>query len=375
MEDAEGFFVYLMQGLYFRFFIYAIFFAIDQAIWSTLYHFGVLEHAHSYVDALQVYSYVLTAVYYLWFTTFLTGYSSPASEYRRLLNHTNYFCQKFYSCAIKSSMITIMKRDRGSAKMKAQIEEEMVFHDSCHRCIREMPDLMRGVVYHSLELFTSKTLPSLEMRNLEKNIIYELIDKKNAKEKIDFLMFQIGLRIKELEILDYLEDADTISINKNIDCINDSLITIDIGNNVREPNIYKQYIRVVIFAYFLLWIPFLLAINTGWVAILIYPIIMCLTVGPAVIRGWLGDCFDPMRPLHINRHEEWRLEFMNHITNYEIQFNNQSRALLHGEPLLPIHSHNKKRYLGTNPVGKIPVIGQESWDIQNSIPFTSNPTL
>ena len=105
MGDVEGFFYYLQEGLFWRFMLISLFFAFNQALWSFLAYNDYLKDAGGYVRALDVYSYVLTAVYYLWFTTFLKGYSEPAQEYRRILLHVDIFCQKFYAFATTSSSL------------------------------------------------------------------------------------------------------------------------------------------------------------------------------------------------------------------------------------------------------------------------------
>jgi hypothetical protein len=337
MNESENFFVYVVKGLFFRFFLISVLFSVDAALWCTLEFYGLLESAESFVHALDVYNFVLTAVYYLWFTTFLKGYSEPATAYRTILLNAGNFVQKFYGFAITSSDITIMKRDKGSDKIKKELEEFSFFHIHSAKIIREIPYIVIAIIHYSLQLFHEIKIPFPDMGAIDDEIVQELHLKNTAKAKIDFLLYHINTRIKTLEEFDYLSGADTNTLNHDIDKIYESLTVIDLANNVKEPRIYKDYIRIVIFAYFLLWVPFLLAIYIGWIAILLYPIIMNLTIGPAVISGWLGDVFDPFRPLHINRHECWRKEFTDQVFMYHSKYENNSKPL-------HIHNHGKKTH-------------------------------
>ena len=97
-----------------------------------------------------------------------------------------------------------MKKDQGNEKIRNEIEEEAIFHEYSQKSIREMPDLIRAIIHYSLRLFYKKSNTKLDLNHIEKDMIRELNDRNDTKDKIDYLLFQINLRIKQLEQLDYL---------------------------------------------------------------------------------------------------------------------------------------------------------------------------
>ncbi len=73
---------------------------------------------------------------------------------------------------------------------------------------------------------------------------------------------------------------------------------IESGRLVREPAIFTAHMRGLFVFYFFLWVPISSWAAVGWLATVIsYPFVAMAFLGIGVYSAWIGDAFDPSRPV------------------------------------------------------------------------------
>jgi hypothetical protein len=117
-------------------------------------------------------------------------------------------------------------------------------------------------------------------------------------------------RIKWSESQGYLKAGDANTLNASLDIVSECTKRIDVAYSVREPVLFDIFIKAALFIYFVLWFPFVLWIRVGFMASLIgYPIVMFMTNGVVILRSWLGDPFDPKRPIQLVNYYAWKRQW------------------------------------------------------------------
>jgi hypothetical protein len=78
----------------------------------------------------------------------------------------------------------------------------------------------------------------------------------------------------------------------------EQLAQIEIGALVQQPAIFDLHMQALFAFYFFLWVPVSswAAIGWGW-TVMIYPWITLAFLGIGVYNAWIGDAFDPSRPV------------------------------------------------------------------------------
>lgn len=76
------------------------------------------------------------------------------------------------------------------------------------------------------------------------------------------------------------------------------LESIESGRLVREPAIFDAHMRALFVFYFFIWVPISSWASVGWIATAVsYPFVAMAFLGIGVYNAWIGDPFDPMRPV------------------------------------------------------------------------------
>lgn len=76
------------------------------------------------------------------------------------------------------------------------------------------------------------------------------------------------------------------------------LEAIESGRLVREPAIFDAHMRALFVFYFFIWVPISSWASVGWIATAVsYPFVAMAFLGIGVYNAWIGDPFDPMRPV------------------------------------------------------------------------------
>ena len=111
-------------------------------------------------------------------------------------------------------------------------------------------------------------------------------------------------------------------INKLYELIN----SIEVSLKVVEPTIFSSLLISTLFCYFIIWIPYSLwATLSYWASVVVYTIIMFILTTVYLIRNWLGDPFDPNRPIKTVYYDEWKRDAIKRICNNYKEFASDSK--------------------------------------------------
>ena len=76
------------------------------------------------------------------------------------------------------------------------------------------------------------------------------------------------------------------------------LESIESGRLVHEPAIFDAHMRALFVFYFFIWVPISSWAAVGWLATMIsYPFVAMAFLGIGIYNAWIGDPFDPSRPV------------------------------------------------------------------------------
>ena len=305
-NDIEKFMEILFgTGLFMVIVVYFIVFALVATVWVLILEQFTpgLQGDIGFTRAFDAINIVIGFIYFVWLKQSFHGYTRSIRQFRNLIVQIRNFSNTFFG--------VFEYQEKKSSAFKTR-PEEFVRH------INDMNTVLQLFIFHSYRLFASQNTDQFPIQ-LHKISNY-LGEKLSVLNQYDHMTIECRLLaitrsiILELDKEDFLIDADIRDLNRNLNNISGMLDQIDVDQAVIEPDVFQNHVGFTLLVYFGLWTPVTMWISFGaTITIIVYPLVLFILTGPVIYRGWLGDPFDPRRPLRLGEHIEWRKDFMSKI--------------------------------------------------------------
>lgn len=309
-NDTEKFLsIFIGTGLFMVIVVYLIVFAVVATSWVLILEKFTpgLQGDISFTRAFDALNIVIGFVYFVWLKQSFHGYTKPVRQFRNLIVQIRSFSNTFFG---------IFEYQ----EKKIDATQENTFRNH----ISDMNVVLQLFIFHSYRLFAKKNIDQFPIQSY--NISYYLKQKLVALDQFGFMTVECRLLtitrsiIRKLDEESVLIDADLRDLNRNLNNISGMLDQIDVDQAVIEPDVFQNHVGFTLLVYFGLWTPVTMWISFGpAITIIIYPIVLFILTGPVIYRGWLGDPFDPKRPIRLGEHMEWRRDFMSKINVHATQ--------------------------------------------------------
>jgi hypothetical protein len=312
-QTDSGFFMYIKSGLAFWFFLFTVIYFIVIVPWCIVAALGLLDGAEAYVHVLDDIVFILGFVFYIWLSDSLHGYTNSPEQLRRLLRKISSLSASI-QCYITVSIEDIQSGlidtpDDGSAENRS-IKMDRIQRLQIAR--RNLQNTFVKLAKYSINLFTQDAIPVKDLFKVTQRQHSKTIP---AQKGVDILLTSTLLDMKRLIDRKCIKTADVNMINSDIGFIRKVIEDVDVANTVCNPPILKNHIRFILAAYFLVWMPFRMAFTSGWVALVVYPILMDIMTGIVIIRYWLKNPFDKSRPISYMDYDKWIRDCIEDIRN------------------------------------------------------------
>ena len=269
-----------------------------------------------YTTALDPLNYILSVIFLLTWKAAFEGYTAVPIMYRKLCFRTETLSDKFFT------LHTNVAKDRPHLLMIKDALAGMIVYgykmfsvNDTVRIGQEPKDWANGYVFrsHGMQVIRQKyqgnTSASTSM----------------IRDMISIIIQCIKIAEKET----HLSNGDVVMITTEITSIYSIMEEIDVAMNISEPPIFNTHNLFTLFIYFVVWQPFVMWITLDfWVTVIAYPIIMFLLTGVLVYRSWMGDPFDPERPLQLMNYHKWIKQYLERINK---KYNEEMEVIDTGE--------------------------------------------
>lgn len=260
-----------------------------------------------FTNVITPLTYIIGFLYYKWLGSLFDGYMSGPTKYAQLCSKVTTFSDKFFSMHSGSSE-----------------------HKSTN--LNEVKKIFIAIIDEGIYLFTKYEGGSAYEagKRLNKDLKkendseVEMILRKNNKDGMTIdgmrdLMILLMQKIKCNEQEGNLKSTDIQLCGKDFDGLYDMLEEIEVSLRVIEPTIFGSLLIGTLFSYFIIWIPYSLwTILSYWASVVVYTIIMFILTNIYLIRTWLGDPFDPTRPIKTVSYGDWKRQSISRIKrNYK----------------------------------------------------------
>ena len=262
-----------------------------------------------FTRAFSAIDIVIGFIYFTWLNKSFLGYTRTVSQNLKLNQQVRVFSEKFFGIFESEKSWQQLLGSKSSGKEKTT-EIEL------HEYIQDMRILLQSLIFHGYAIFTTKIFNDTYKPNfngISRNLTNGLnaINESNTIEIEHELIKLIRTNIHLMKKEGFLLDVDIQDLEKNLNIIIEIIDHIDLGQTVIEPDLFNNHIGFTLLLYFGLWTPVAMWISFGVaITIIIYPIVIFILTGPVIYRSWLGDPFDPQRPIRLGEHLQWRNDYI-----------------------------------------------------------------
>lgn len=277
---------YLNSGLAFWFTLFTVIFEVIGLFWTVLHEYGVIPNPTAFLSIFGVITFFTGFVYYIWVGWYLNGYTDTPTQYAKLLSNIR----------IVALQLSVIRKDYDSERAEPEWEK--------------IQEILYSLTFYSYKLYNPHD---------HEKIMHKLISLNPKKSNSDKMIDMTKMLLDSITILEKKKQITSASMRamaKYIDSVIDVTTEHIIGEHVVSPPWFKNHFRISLGLYFSTYIPYQLADSVGWVALIVYPVIMDILVGPVIIRYWLRDPFNVDRPWRGMEIERWRSEHMQYVKEY-----------------------------------------------------------
>lgn len=251
-----------------------------------------------YTHALDPLNFILSFIFYTTWRGSFEGYSSGPTTLRKLWSRTMTLSDKLFTFHIK--------RGENAEYLDAAKEGLIALLMFGYRLFSPMDEVIAKIRSESYRFKTEAINTLLEAHKPGENGVTVVM--------IRDIVRLINRCIKHAEEADGLTIGDTNSLTDTQNKIYDVIEELDVSFTIREPPAFNTHNIITLTIYFAIWLPFVMWITIGyWPTVVAYPIAMFLLSGVMIYRIWMGDAFDPFRPVRLHNFDEWMDEGLKRI--------------------------------------------------------------
>ncbi len=303
-EPEPLFYLYLSSGLLINFILFTAIWVAVVGFYLILFSYGILDGLLRYTHSFVELSFIVGFVFNFFLMQSFKGYMNQPVYFRRLLNHITSLARKlfvFLNCTRKySSKETFTVNQWRSTSSEKEIR---FFHP-----------LFTNLISSGCDLFLHNSSNRDSLHDLSNELIY-YDSKCNCvdKQMID-LISDITIQFTRLLNEGFIKECQYKILLEGVDKIESILTEIDISHNINNPNLFNIHLKLILGAWFVIWLPFTLTLRLEYAAVVVYPIVMNLLFGVNIIRKYMKSALDPNRPIRLNNFEKWNEDCKKEIT-------------------------------------------------------------
>lgn len=300
--------VYFSSGLVINFSLFSAFWILISGGWVLLFKLGLLDGLIAYTTAFIELSFIIGFVFNFFLMKSFKGYMDQPANFRRLLNHITAMARRLF--------IFLHARRKYQPSTSGMIKHDYVL-SSVYDEIRLFESMFKQLIHCASKLFVRKALSKdpFELEGIKHGeLVY--FKRKNVcfdQQMVD-LLADIGIQITRLESEEIIKQSEHKILFEKISDIENTLTDIDISHNIDNPDLFDIHLKLILAAWFLIWLPFTLSIRLGIASLVVYPTIMNLLFGVNIIRHYMKSALDPFRPIKLNSFDRWDEDFQSEIT-------------------------------------------------------------
>jgi len=287
--------VLLSTALIIYLFLFAFIYLAIAALWIAVLNSsaGPALRSIQFSKSIDTIGSIFIFIYlYIWLSEAINGYSDGPTKLRQILYDIGYLTNHITTAMTKKQLDV-----KGMEYLRNHIHSMIV---SIFRLF-----LGTDLIHHNLS---------------NRNEIDTIIKSYEKKYGHDNLIISTSIALQVQKWVHALEE-DVIAtshldvFDSTFDLIMKALRDIDSATRVNKPYIFRGHLIFALYLYFIFWLPLLVDMVVGDIAMLIlYPILMLILTGPIIYRTWLGEPFDLSNsPLRYNNYFDWFVEYVNKV--------------------------------------------------------------
>lgn len=292
---------YVYSGLLWVFVVFTIFFAAWQTLLWALVVYVLSEEISAVASLFEGLSFIVGFIFFSWLSAFRGGYLGGPQSLSTLTQDVVRLCQQLAAL--------LQPFERNLAPAQARLAEahvtrfvrvsQTLLADLYALRVAECEWRVRG------ERHPGDTLTTPWCRDEYWPALQEPWEGSSA-ERLDRLCTVLTGELKLLETDNYLSGADFRLLYTHLERVVQSLDSMVAGSHLRAPPYIDNHSSVVIGMWFLVITPLTLAHRSGYYAIIVYPFLMALFFGYAILSTWLRSAFARQRPWRGMDFRAWR---------------------------------------------------------------------
>lgn len=308
--------------------------------WATVWYFlalyDVLPDVDNFNPALSEFGIIFSLYFYKIINDSWHSYSESIRAYYSILDQS-------LSIGINTySSISYMK------------DYKSVFIDSSTTdfllSIRDEINLMFYYVTLLFMPFRRETLPKPKLERAEMFRTYEISVGKGEcrySEMCRLCLINIKMWLSEISQGKYINVANMISLNTQLDKLGEQLSAIEASPNIVEISAIRSHVIVVLVIYFMFIIPFKLVTHVRWMIFIIYPFLIFSLIGTIFIVKYIGSPFREINRFSSNPVKNYYDSFIQKNAKYynEVVSRMMARIDYHG-----VNNENNASTLQTVPL-------------------------
>lgn len=282
---------YVQSGLVWLFAVFFVFLAAWQLLWWALVEYVLSEQLVAVSVLFEGLSFIVGFIFFAWLSGFRSGYLGGPQSLSSLTQDVVRLCQQLLSL--------LQPFERNLAPERARHSEVHVtrFVRACQTLLCDLYALRVSELQWRVrgERAPADLLTTAWIRDEYFPTVKEPWEGSSA-ERIDRLVTVLTAEAKWLETNEYLSGADFRLLYTSLDRVVQALDAMVAGSHLRMPPYIENHSSLVIGVWFGLVTPATLAHRANYWAVLVYPVLMILFFGFAILSTWLRGAFARSRP-------------------------------------------------------------------------------
>lgn len=240
-------------------------------MWFYFMQSEIFPASEEIVIALQDFGIFVSFILFEYIRDAWKYYTTGPTFYKQLLNNLTTICTEFYGLLLTNRMVGGNKQTENNGK---SISIEYT-HSILLRFLSNLECLMMP---YKMEFDTDRQIKGLK-------------EPDSPIDALKFDYFHLLTSLRTLEDIGAITAADFGTISSSVKQLMSSVDQVDVNYSVDDLSPMYWHTIVVLGMYFMVLLPYKLAISTSWSIFFIYPITTFAIFGVILIRKYVGSPF------------------------------------------------------------------------------------